>query len=230
MKKIYISHGEKGGCGKSMTALMALETLHAKFGPAALVAVETDASNPDFGRKAQRLEGLRVEVADLREAEGWGDLANMVEGAPDDSAFVVNLPSQVARWDAEIEVMGDVFEALGAEVTVFWTINRQRDSILLLEKAMASAPSSWRWIVVKNCYFGAPEKFELFDIFNLELGKKALKTINVPECDDILVLTIMTNPVAFSTVETAAETFTTHQRSKAKRFLQAAQKEFSPVL
>jgi hypothetical protein len=227
MKKIYFSHGEKGGCGKSMTALLALETLYAGQGPANLVAIETDTSNPDFGRKAKFLDGLQLEFCNLRDQSGWNELVDLIERAGEDASIIINLPSQVALWATEIELVRDALADMGASVVVFWTINRQRDSVTLLEKAIGETGDAFRWIVVKNLYFGTPEKFEIFDISNGKKGKKALPVISIPEAPDFFVDHVMQEQVTFSTLGGG---FSAYERTSAKRMLAASAKEFSCVL
>ena len=232
MKTVYLSSGEKGGAGKTVTAILAAETLYAKNGPDNMIAVETDASNPDFGRRMRYLAGLQIETANLREQNGWIELSNLVEKAPNGATLIVNLPSQVELWDREIPVLADAFEEIGVDVTVFWTINRQRDSLILLEKARAAATTSWKWVVCKNTYWGKPEEFQLCDIWNAE---KKLPVVLIPKANDLFIIHIMTRPGCFSTLETTLDDngnkeYTAHERSTAKQMLRSAAEQFSTVL
>lgn len=234
-KHVFFSHGEKGGVGKSLTALLLTETLHAHQGPERLVAVETDASNPDFGRKARYLHGLRLEAIDLREADGWMALAGIIETAEDGAKIIVNLPSQVALWEEQLPLMAGTIEAIGeVDVTVLWTINRQRDSLLLLDGARAGAPDNWRFVVVKNLYWGRAEQFVIFDAQN---GAREIPypVITLPETHDLVMLHLSTRPGTFSTVGTVTDEsgkpeYQAYERSVAAQTLRWAAVQFKTVI
>lgn len=235
MKKVFFSHGEKGGVGKSMCSLMLIETLYKKHGPEAVMLIECDASNPDAGRKAYHLDGLRLETADLREAEGWMELANLIESAPESCTIVINLPAQMKdKWTSELPLVAETFAALDIDVTVLWTINRQLDSVTLLDDAARHTPDGWKWVVVKNLHWGAPPKFVIFDAVNAK-RKNKLPVVCLPEMNDLFMVHFSTRPGTFSTLqdvmdESGKPEYTTYERSIGAVTLRTAAEAFAPIL
>ena len=145
---LYFIGGSKGGVGKSILSMILADFLtqcrHRK-----IILVESDTSNPDVGISLS-----------LDNADGWIELVNYSEAS--DKDIVIN---SAARSGEAVEKFGGTLigslEELQRQLVSFWVINRQRDSIELLKKYMDVVPGELH--VVRNTFYGAPQKFELFN-------------------------------------------------------------------
>ncbi|WP_199545235.1 nucleotide-binding protein [Paraburkholderia kururiensis] len=154
---IYLVGGSKGGVGKSLVALALADHLQRSDIPVTLV--ETDTSNPDVMKSVQ--DEMHCIAYDLDDADGWIGLVNTCDERRD-AAIVVNTAARsqpgVARFGATLAgTLGD----LQRELVVLWVINRQRDSLELLHAFSRTFPGAVTH-VVRNGYFGPPEKFTLY--------------------------------------------------------------------
>jgi len=158
-------HGDKGGVGKSMVAQILLDYRIASSQEQSTILVESDTRNPDVSRLFSKY--IQVEEINLKEHDGWMELADLLEQNRDKNV-VVSLPAGVGN---HIEIEGQYLSALladlGHELQVFWPINRNKDSIILLKEFMES-PLGQRadLTVVLNGFFGSQEQFQLWNKSN----------------------------------------------------------------
>ncbi|MBY4870776.1 protein mobD [Burkholderia anthina] len=154
---IYMVGGSKGGVGKSFVTLALVDYLQRT--DIDVVLVETDTSNPDV-MKAVHAE-IECASCDLDDVSGWIDFVNFCD-MHQDAIVVVNT---AARSQSGVEQYGgtlaSALDELGRRLVVLWVINRQRDSLELLLKFGATFPNAITH-VVRNGYFGSPEKFSLY--------------------------------------------------------------------
>ena len=124
-----------------------------------VVLVETDTSNPDV-MKAVHAE-IECASCNLDDVSGWIDFVNFCD-THRDAIVVVNT---AARSQAGVEQYGgtlaSALDELARRLVVLWVINRQRDSLELLLKFGATFPNAITH-VVRNGYFGSPDKFTLY--------------------------------------------------------------------
>lgn len=157
-KQIFIVGGSKGGVGKSMVATALIDFL-SEQGKSVLL-VESDTSNPDVWKAHSN--ATDCELIDLDKADGWIELVNACDSKPD-HVVVVNT---AARNNAGVTRYGQTLQStlseLGRELVTLWVINRQRDSIELL-KAYTDAITTGSVHVIRNSFFGAEDKFELYN-------------------------------------------------------------------
>ena len=155
---LYLVAGSKGGVGKSMVTMALVDMLREQGHNVFLV--ECDNSNPDVW-KAHKDE-VRSELVNLDEAEGWIRLLNICDSNRE-HVVVVNTAARnntaVSRFGS---TLNDSLDELGRELVTFWVINRQRDSLELLNEFMTAIPRSTLH-VVRNGYFGEERKFELYN-------------------------------------------------------------------
>jgi len=181
---IYYVGGSKGGVGKSKVSFALIGYL-IENGKNVLL-LETDTSNPDVYKAHHAHEdgNLICKLTDLDVSDGWIELVNVADEFPD-HVLVIN---SAARSNSGIEKYGTMLrETLGElnrELVTFWVINRQRDSIELLRGFLNAFPEAVIH-VCRNLYFGAPDKFELYN------GSKARniieqkgKTLDFPDLAD----------------------------------------------
>jgi hypothetical protein len=158
---LYVG-GCKGGVGKSMVASALVDYLSAR--EKNVLLLETDNANPDVYKAHLPHENaaLICKPVNLDFAEGWIELVNFCDENPGHVAVV----NSAARSNTGMEKYGATLkETLGElqrELTAFWVINRQRDSIELLRSFLDVFPEA-RMHVCRNLYFGEAEKFELYN-------------------------------------------------------------------
>jgi len=122
--------------------------------------VETDLANPDVWKSYGG--SVESEIIDLDQVDGWINMVNLFDADPP-TTFVINTPArnnEAAREHGAILL--DSLKELGRRLVTFWVINRQRDSLELLEAYMESMPAGVVHVIC-NGYFGEPRKFELYN-------------------------------------------------------------------
>ncbi|MGF6921545.1 P-loop NTPase [Paraburkholderia sp. 40] len=159
---IYLVGGSKGGVGKSFVSLALADYLQRHDFPVALV--ETDTSNPDVMKSVQ--DEMHCIAYSLDEADGWIGLVNFCDERRD-AAVIVNTAARsqtgVARFGA---TLASTLGELRRQLVVLWVINRQRDSLELLHAFSKTFPDAVTH-VVRNGYFGTPDKFALYQLSQL---------------------------------------------------------------
>ena len=155
---LYCIGGSKGGVGKSSHSMLLADFL-TQYRKRKIILVESDTSNPDVGKTFTHSDDVEVLSLSLDEADGWIELVNYCEAS--DKDLVIN---SAARSGEAIEKFGGTLigslDELHRQLVSFWVINRQRDSIELLKKYMDVVPGELH--VVRNTFYGEPQKFELF--------------------------------------------------------------------
>lgn len=177
---IYLVGGSKGGVGKSFVSLALADYLQRQDKHAALV--ETDTSNPDVMKAVQ--DEIHCVAYSLDDADGWIGLVNFCDGHRD-AAVIVNTAARnqagVARFGA---MLAGTLGELQRRLVVLWVINRQRDSLELLHGFSRTFPDAVTH-VVRNGYFGSPDKFTLYQTSAL---RKTIETkgrsLDFPELAD----------------------------------------------
>ncbi|WP_298702108.1 protein mobD [uncultured Variovorax sp.] len=184
MSKIIMIGGSKGGTGKSTVCSAVLDYLESQGNDPILV--ETDTANPDV-YKAHKANS-RATAIELDTSEGWIDLVNLADntrGQP----LVINT---AARNLTAVGKFGKTLEStlaeLDRELITLWTINRQRDSLELMADYLETLPVSDRHMlhVVRNLYFGEPEKFQLYNDSGTRkrIESTGGKTVDFPDLAD----------------------------------------------
>lgn len=180
-KAIWIVGGGKGGVGKSVATVGVLDTLMA-YGEVPLL-LESDTSNPDVWKMYGK--ELPAELVDLDQADGWIDFINICDKHPE-AVVVVNTAARNNRGVAAYgTTLNSVLAELDRKLITLWVINRQRDSLELLNEYMCALAGS-RTHVVRNGYFGAEEKFELYNNSKLrgQVEDAGGKSLTFPDLAD----------------------------------------------
>lgn len=178
---VILFGGDKGGVGKSTGCMAFIDWAIAKNKP--FILIEGDTSNDNvFKAYKDTLESHRF---NLGSSDGWREMMDLIENKKD-ANFVVNTP---ARIDEMIKNEAEIFEAVcsevGQKVTIFWMLNRQRDSILSFKRARSTFGKA-QFVAVKNLYFGLGKKFVLWDesTVRAEFDKEGGETLEFPELND----------------------------------------------
>lgn len=128
MKKLIISHGDKGGVGKSVIATTCTEALLAAGQLVALV--EGDPSQPDVGARYTRDPGVKLGALPLARAgapeAAVADLSYWLEtDAAEADAVVINLPAGASETlDGLGGAIREVADALGYEIFVTYSLGK----------------------------------------------------------------------------------------------------------
>lgn len=181
---MYYIGGSKGGVGKSKLSFALLDYLVVR--EKKVLLLETDTSNPDVykAHHAHENDGLVCKITDLDVSEGWIQLVNFAQEYAGHT-IVIN---SAARSNSGIEKYGAMLrETLGdlnRELVTFWMCNRQRDSLELLRGFLNAFPDA-RIHVCRNLYFGASDKFELYNASKARsIVEKKGKTLDFPDLAD----------------------------------------------
>jgi len=178
---IYYVGGSKGGVGKSKLAFALIDYL--KEREQNVLLLETDSSNPDVWKAHHGYESpvLVCKPINLDVAEGWIELVNHCDEYPGHITVI----NSAARSNAGIEKYGITLkETLGElqrDMTAFWLINRQLDSVELLRSFLDVFPDALVH-VCRNLHFGEADKFELYNGSKTRKGiEQKGRTLDFPE-------------------------------------------------
>ena len=187
---IFYVGGGKGGVGKSMVSLTLIQFLIERFGDSKTIyLIETDESNPDVGRMYKG----KIPVANVildEDEKGWILMSNIIEESTD-TLFVVN---SAARSNMGIRKNGRNFASVlesgrvPYNIVTLWPINRQRDSITLLEDFLDYVFFGPVYLI-RNNYFGAAQDFTLCAKYLEKSGKLWERITNImdfPALSDII--------------------------------------------
>lgn len=155
MKKIISIDGGKGGTGKSIVSSAVIDTTLQKG--VNVFFVEADTSNPDVGKAYAEVPGAAV-CLDTR--EGFLELASLIHKT-EAEVFVINNPARSGGWSTHGGLIVNNLGRIGAEMSVLWVANRQKDSVELLTDFYTAFPGLQIWFV-QNTYWGSTDKFEIW--------------------------------------------------------------------
>ncbi|MHB1621038.1 MAG: hypothetical protein ACYCTY_13860 [Sulfuricella sp.] len=196
---VLISHGDKGGVGKSLVicAYVDYRMNQEGFNPEKLVVLDADPRNADVFRM---YDGYlpHVERISLSAKEDWMKFVDRIQSDKDNGYdYIISMPAGIGTiMSKEGSKFGDYVEMLGHEITMFWTIDRMPDSVNLLKRAMFDIGSKIKqMILVKNQFFGASDSFTRWDssylrkLFLLGGGIEA----NLPELHEWVIDEVIGN-------------------------------------
>ncbi|KVE85460.1 protein mobD [Burkholderia cepacia] len=220
---IYLVGGSKGGVGKSFVSLALADYLQRRDFPVALV--ETDTSNPDVMKAVQ--DEVPCVAYSLDEAEGWIGLVNFCDERRD-AAIVVNTAARsqpgIARFGA---TLASTLSELRRELVVLWVINRQRDSLELLRAFSPTFPAATIH-VVRNGYFGTPDKFTLYQASQLRKTIEARgRTLDFPDLADRVADELRSQRMS---IRVASETMHIGERAELLRWRALCDMIFSTMI
>jgi hypothetical protein len=163
MKNLYLSHGDKGGCGKSVLSMLIVEYLLADGKSVHLV--ESDPSQPDLAKRYEDDDGVIIGFLSLNQA---GDSENAIskfntwleiQGGED---VVVNLPAGASETLDDLgDLLADTCEALGYRLVVTYSLEKNGMAADMLAGSLKSGVMS----------FAAPEnRFVIYPAFKGEPG------------------------------------------------------------
>lgn len=161
MTTVVFHHGDKGGVGKSHFCKTYIDAQMEKDKDN-LVVVDADSRNPDIGWVYKEY-GIPVHNIDLRNAadsdgqDPWMLLVDLIEENKG-KEIVVNLPAGVGTMLAEKQhFFGEIVESLKVKVKMFFSIDRQKTSIVQLKTGFPAFKSFMNLedlTIIKNGFFG----------------------------------------------------------------------------
>lgn len=178
MGDFVISHGDKGGVGKSVVicGYIDYKMNQPGFKKENLIVLDADPRNADVYRMYYGYLP-HVERISLGTKEDWMKLVDRMQSERSKSYdYVLSMPAGIgAILSKEGAKFGDYARLLGHEITMFWTIDRMPDSINLLKRAMFDIGDTVKqMILVRNLFFGDADSFTRWD--NSYLRKLFLAT------------------------------------------------------
>ncbi|NTB05947.1 hypothetical protein [Agrobacterium tumefaciens] len=157
---IIFVDGDKGGVGKSWTSCSLLDWLLVKKQHVA--AVDGDTRNPDVDRMFSG--AIPTLKANLRLHTGWMDMLDFIVANPT-ATIVVSMPAGIGdTMKKEAAAFVQNMQMLGRPLGLFWVMNRQADSVNLLNQALGIIGDALKFkVAVKNLMFGDTDKFIRWD-------------------------------------------------------------------
>lgn len=168
-KTLYLSHGDKGGCGKSVLSMLIVEHLLASGKTVHLV--ESDPSQPDLANRYADDESVINGFLSLNKA---GDAENAitkfntwleVQGGDN---VVVNLPAGASETLDDLgDLLADTCEALGYRLVVTYSLEKNGMAADMLEASLKNGLMSFvapdARFVVYPAFKGEPADFAWMD-------------------------------------------------------------------
>ena len=147
-----IVSGDKGGVGKSFTALTLIDVLVRRGKE--VVVIEADTSNPDVARMYR--DTLSCYYVDLATENGWMEIMDIVIKHPG-CAFVMSAPAGAGtNIQTHLPSLSGFLAQHKSplELELWWAMNPQHDSVNLLSKAIKLYGHHFQKIrVVCNLHF-----------------------------------------------------------------------------
>lgn len=161
--RFIVSHGDKGGVGKSMIAQSIADFLYAKGSKVAVI--EADTQNPDVERMFAGL-GLPTLRTDLRNETGWMEIVDFVDNHPG-YHFVLSTPAGIGdHMKNDIPMLARFLNdrEVPVELELWWTLNLLPDSMNLFHRAYESYGKYFkRTRMVRNLFHGNANEFIFFN-------------------------------------------------------------------
>ena len=161
MKNLVYVGGSKGGTGKSMVCMALVDYFRKKFPQDEILLIETDSSNPDVGRLYRKTERVILRGLFLDEEDSaWMAMVDDIAKTPARHVIV----NSMAASNLGIQNHGALLDKnilngrLDVKFSVFWSMNRNKDSVVLLKDFLTWMQSATVYPVL-NLYFGKEEEF-----------------------------------------------------------------------
>lgn len=235
---IYLSHGEKGGTGKSRLAMLVADVLMQRGRD--VVVVEGDKSGADVGL---RYKGIcNVEFINLNRPDAiesaFEDLGVALEKYGADCDVVINPPGQASETlDKSGEMIMALAEALGHEVVGMYSIGNLDIHVDNLAKSLDTGIMQYiapeKRIISLSGKVGLRESFawsksHLRDVVMKEGGREIFVPVFNPESLETKTRSI---PGAYSAMETAQSAgLSFSEKILLGRWLKAVMPELKEVM
>jgi len=148
-----------------------------------ILLIESDTSNPDVWKAYK--ESIKTELLNLDEADGWIKLVEFCDNHNDHIVVINTAARNNTGVTSYGETLNSTLAELNRKLVTLWVINRQRDSLELLNDFIGAISNS-EVHVVRNGYFGAKQKFELYNNSKTKkmVEERGGKSITFPDLAD----------------------------------------------
>ncbi|MFY9655178.1 MAG: P-loop NTPase [Methylocystis sp.] len=223
-KAIYVVGGSKGGVGKSLVTMGLVHNLTQRGGD--VFVIDADTSNPDVFKSYEN--EVVCELVNLDEADGWIRFVNICDEYKGSSVVVNTAARNNVGVAAYGRTLSQSLEELERQLVTLWVINRQRDSLELLRDYIDAIPNSTVH-VLKNGYFGADSKFELYNGSEVKssVEKQGGRSLLFPDMADRVSDDLYSNRLS---IARAWQTMPIGNRAELRRWLEEVSKVFAPVV
>ena len=209
MLKTYIIDGDKGGVGKSLAARALVHHFISKSEEdrPKIAVYDADLSNPDVcGEGGLTVDSslgiIAANLIDLSTENGWIEFAGLISklttaAQMSEIRCIVNMPAQIGTraFDGSISIVNEVLRE--ANATPVWLLSRTQESLRALAYRIRNMPARYeQGLIIKNLFFGSPEKFMLWEndeLHQLVADGTWLET-ELPELNDSLTVMIGRKP------------------------------------
>jgi hypothetical protein len=166
MKKtlVYVG-GSKGGTGKSLVCMGAIDYLRKTRPNDEILLFETDSTNPDVGRLYKKTQGIVVENLALNEnEENWTNFVDLIEQSAASHILVNSMAGANIGIESQGYFLNEAIEENVIEVDfkTIWVMNKDKDSVDLLRDYMERIKYT-RVYPVKNLWFGKETDFSYYN-------------------------------------------------------------------
>ncbi|TES65663.1 hypothetical protein E2P84_36660 [Burkholderia cepacia] len=131
---LFLSHGDKGGVGKSF-GVRGFADYGVRHG-LPLTVVDADNRASDLYHLTRENSAItEVLRLNLRDEQGWMDLSDVIERTGRVGNIAVSLPAAVGDQEDQYgKFLYQVLESLGVPYRVVWVMNDKADSVALLKR------------------------------------------------------------------------------------------------
>ena len=236
--QLFISHGDKGGAGKSMAAAIMLDHLLATGAPTLLI--EGDPAIPDMALRFRST--VPTELVNLNRAgdaeTSFNRLGNILEAAAAAGQHVViNMPAGAGdTLDDLASVLAEVVSAVGYELVVAFSMGPHRTStdalLKSLDRGLLSVVDPTRRSVLYPAFLGTASQFDWSKhAARAEFMSEGSREAVIPALrPDDLRDKILAAPGAFSALAEDKTGFTVTERALFKRWLAQAHAAIASVI
>jgi hypothetical protein len=226
-KDIFYVGGSKGGVGKTLTSIAAIDAFQRQG--RRILLIDADEANPDclkaYESQADTVVGYAL---NLNDEEEWSRLIDIIEQYPDHVVIINSAAGALRALKARAAMLQEALPELNRTLTVLWPINRQRD-VLEAAADFLEVMKEAKIHIVRNGYFGEERKFELYNSSKLRqtIEARGGKSLLLPELADRVADQIYTNRVA---INVAIETMSIGSKIELKRWRTEVETMFGEIL
>lgn len=175
MKRIILSHGDKGGSGKSEVAKRTAAAL-IQAGKTIRV-IDGDNKNPSL-HTAFKNSGADIHCINVMHSDGIDDLFEAIATSPGD--VLLDLParaSELTENRGKTAASEKAFnfslllENIAADLIVMFVIDQTRPPLVALREELKALPETAKWVIVRN--WREERSFELFDGSKIKINLEA---------------------------------------------------------
>lgn len=199
---IIYNGGDKGGTGKSMMSILCTHYFieyyksHGRLPEDRPILFDTDRTNPNvfeiYNKCAADIDCQKI---DLSASEGWEGLVDLHDAFGDRPVIINSGSTDIVRIADMRQMLTEV-----QDLIVFWVINTEADSMILLDKFM-NVVERQPVVVIKNLFFGEANVFRNFE--DSKFRKEGVKAVCLPVASPSLINILYTDRIPLHEITNA---------------------------